>query len=69
MIDPFPRFERRGLLDVSEDNQHFIINPALLEALTPSHVEELRSIAIRRLSEYFGEDATTIEAMVTLAIG
>jgi HKD family nuclease len=69
MIDPFPRFERRGLLDVSEDKKYFIINPALLEALTPSNMEELRSIAIRQLAKYFREDATTIEAMVTLAIG
>lgn len=69
MIDPFPRFERRGLLDVSEDKRYFIINPALLEALTPSNIEELRSIAIRQLARYFGEDATTIAAMVAQAIG
>ena len=40
--DPFPRFERKGLLDISEDNQYYIVNPALLAALTPSSKDELR---------------------------
>jgi HKD family nuclease len=68
-IDPFPRFERRGLLDLSEDEQHFIVNPALLAALTPQYREQLRTLAIRRLAEHFGEDQSAIEALVITAIG
>ncbi len=68
-IDPFPRFERRGLLDLSEDNQYFIANPALLAALLPQYRDELRSIAIARLAEHYEEGRLTIEAMITLAIG
>src|SRR5438876_4971405 len=33
---PFPRFERQGLLDLSEDDRYFVVNPALLEALRES---------------------------------
>ena len=44
---PFPRFERQGLLDISEDNQYFILNPALLAALTPVSKLALRAIAIQ----------------------
>jgi hypothetical protein len=29
---PFPCFERQELLDMSEDERYFIVNPALLEA-------------------------------------
>jgi hypothetical protein len=68
-IDPFPRFERRGLLDMSEDEHHFIINPALVAALTPHYREQLRIIALRRLAEHFGEDQTKIEALVLASIG
>jgi hypothetical protein len=37
---PFPRFERQGLLELSEDDRSFVVNPALLEALT-QEVEEV----------------------------
>jgi HKD family nuclease len=67
-IDPFPRFERRGLLDLSEDKGHFIVNAALLAALLPQYKDDLRSIAIGRLAEHYEEDTLTIDAIVTLAI-
>jgi HKD family nuclease len=66
---PFPRFEREGLLDLSEDTQYFIVNPALLTAITPSLKQELRALAIQRIAEHFGEDEDIIQAMVTKAIG
>lgn len=66
---PLPRFERKGLLDISEDNQYFIVNPALIAILTPSLEQELRSIAIRRIAEHFDEDELMIETMITKSIG
>lgn len=66
---PFPRFERQGLLDLSEDERYFVVNPALLEALTPAVRESLRKKAIGRMVEHFGEDEKLIEAMVAVAIG
>jgi len=66
---PFPRFERQGLLDLSEDERYFVVNPALLEALTPPVRERLRRKAIERISEHFGEDESMIEVMVVGAIG
>jgi hypothetical protein len=66
---PFPRFERQGLLDMSEDERYFVVNPALLEALTPTARESLRKKAIERMAEHFGEDGEMIEAMVVEAIG
>lgn len=66
---PFPRFERQGLLDLSEDERYFVVNPALLEALTPAVRESLRKKAIGRMVEHFGEDEKLIEAMVAGAIG
>jgi hypothetical protein len=66
---PFPRFERQGLLDLSEDDRYFVVNPALLEALTSTVRESLRKKAIGRLVEHFGEDEGIIEAMVVRAVG
>ncbi|GAC1471282.1 MAG: hypothetical protein NVSMB70_16140 [Chamaesiphon sp.] len=66
---PFPRFERQGLLDISEDNQYFILNPALLVALTPVSKIALQAIAIQRIAEHFGEEILEIEEMVIKAIG
>lgn len=66
---PLPRFERNGLLDLSEDDQHFMVNPALTATLTPLLKQELRSIAIQRIAEHFGEDKDIIEAIVAKAIG
>jgi HKD family nuclease len=66
---PFPRFERQGLLDMSEDERYFVVNPALLEALTPSVRQSLRKKAVERLAEHFGEDERIVEAMVGTAIG
>lgn len=66
---PFPRFERRGLLSMSDDEQYFVINPALLTALTPSVKQSLRSLAIRRIAEHFGEDELLIEELVLKSIG
>jgi hypothetical protein len=51
---PFPRFERQGLLDLSEDERYFVVNPALLGALTPRVREGLRRKAIERLVEHLG---------------
>ena len=65
----FPRFERQGLLDMSEDERYFVVNPALLEALTPTVRESLRKKAIERMVGHFGEDKEMIEAMVEEAIG
>ena len=66
---PFPRFERQGLLDMSEDGLYFVVNPALLEALTPALKQKLYSLAIRRLADHFGNEEFVIEVMVTKAIG
>ncbi len=66
---PFPRFERQGLLDISEDNQYFILNPALLAALTPVSKLALRAIAIQRIAEHFGEETLEVEEMVKKAFG
>ncbi len=66
---PFPRFERQGLLGMSEDERYFVVNPALLEALTPSARQSLRKRAVERLAEHFGEDESVGEAMVGEAIG
>ncbi len=66
---PFPRFERQGLLDISEDSQYFILNPALLAALTPFSKLALRTIAIQRIAEHFGEEIPEVAGMVKKAIG
>lgn len=66
---PFPRFERQGLLDMSEDGHYFVVNAALLEALTPVLKQKLYSLAIRRLTEHFGDEEFMIEAMVAKAVG
>ena len=66
---PFPRFERQGLLDLSEDDRYFVVNPALLEALTPEVRESLRREAVGRLAEHFGEEEGVIEGMVKRGIG
>jgi HKD family nuclease len=66
---PFPRFERQGLLDMSEDGKYFVINPALLEALTPSLIQQLRSLAVKRITQHFGDDDLLVEAMVVKTIG
>ncbi|MGZ3642883.1 MAG: phospholipase D-like domain-containing protein [Ktedonobacteraceae bacterium] len=68
-INPFPRFERQGLLELSEDERSFVVNPALLEALTPGVRESLRRKAIARLVEHFGEEEIVIERMVERAVG
>jgi len=65
---PFPRFERQGLLELSEDEHSFVVNPALLEALTTADRESLRRKAIGRLVEHFGKNEGRIEAMVKEAI-
>jgi len=66
---PFPRFERQGLLDISEDERYFVVNPALLEALTPSVRQSLRKKAVERLAEHFGEDERIVEVIVGEAVG
>src|SRR6266581_3412845 len=66
---PFPRFERQGLLDMSEDERYFVINPALLEALTPSLKLDLSALAVRRMADHFGDDEFLVGAMVERAIG
>ena len=65
----FPRFERQGLLELSEDDRSLVVNPALLEALTPAVRESLRRKAIARLVEHFGEGEEVIEGMVVRSIG
>ncbi|GER82780.1 hypothetical protein KTAU_14170 [Thermogemmatispora aurantia] len=68
-IDPFPRFERRGLLEASPEGDYYIVNPALMRALTPEVRARLRDLAIQRLAQHFGEDRATIERLVEEAIG
>jgi phosphoenolpyruvate-protein kinase (PTS system EI component) len=60
---------RQGLLDMSEDEQYFVVNPALLEALTQAIRESLRKKAIERMAGHFGEDEEIIEALVEGGIG
>jgi HKD family nuclease len=52
---PFPRFERKGLLDLSDDREYFIVNRALQEALIPELKEQLRALANRRINEHFAQ--------------
>ncbi|HYT43484.1 MAG TPA: hypothetical protein VEP90_14190, partial [Methylomirabilota bacterium] len=66
---PFPRFERQGLLELSEDDRSFVVNPALIEGLTLGVTESLRRKAIERLGEHFGEEEEVIEGMVVRAFG
>jgi hypothetical protein len=47
----------------------FVVNPALLEALTPQVRERLRMRAVERLAEHFGEEESIVEAMVGEAVG
>ncbi|MDQ2714239.1 MAG: phospholipase D family protein [Chloroflexota bacterium] len=68
-VSPFPRFERQGLLDISEDSQSFIVNAALLATLSPANKQALRVLAIKRLAAHFGEDEAGIEGLVVRAIG
>ena len=49
---PFPRFERQGLLDLSDDGKYFVVNPALVEALTDEVKTGLREIAKVRLEKH-----------------
>ncbi|HYU75220.1 MAG TPA: phospholipase D-like domain-containing protein [Ktedonobacteraceae bacterium] len=65
---PFPRFEREGLLGLSDNDQYFVINPALLEGLNAEVREALKELAIKRMGEHFGEDIMNIEAMAVIAI-
>lgn len=67
-INPFPRFERRGLLDLSEDTNYFIVNPALLTIMIPTLKSNLRSVAIDKLAAHYADDRQKIEEMVTIAI-
>jgi HKD family nuclease len=69
MIGPFPRFQSRGLMDLSEDIRYLSVSSALLTALTLSDRAELRSIAIKRLAEHFEQDEAIIEMLVAEAIG
>ncbi|HEY6285052.1 MAG TPA: hypothetical protein VIX20_05275 [Ktedonobacteraceae bacterium] len=66
---PFPRFERQGLLELSEDNRYFVVNPALLAAVTLAVRESLRKKSIGRLMEHFGEGMEVIDGMVVRNIG
>ena len=66
---PFPRFERKGLLEISEDNRYLIINPALLSGITPLIKQDLRELAIRRMAEHFGEDVSQTATIVAASIG
>jgi hypothetical protein len=54
---------------LSEDERYFVVNPALLEALTPAMRERLRRKTIGRLVEHFGEEEGIIEGMVARAVG
>jgi hypothetical protein len=66
---PFPRFERARLLDLSEDEVYFLINPMVSGVLTPDVKEMLRKLAISRIAMHFEEDEAKIEERVMLVIG
>ncbi len=66
---PVPRFERKGLLDVSEDNKYLMINPALLAGITPQLKQGLRELAIRRIAEHYEEDVIQIAMIIAASIG
>jgi len=68
-MNPFRRFEREGLLDLSEDGRYFVVNPALFAALTPAVREQLWEIAIKRMVEHFGGYLESIRVWVEKAIG
>jgi HKD family nuclease len=65
---PFSRFEREGLLGLSDDGQYFVMNPALLERLNAEVREALRELAIGRMAEHYKEDIVNIEVMVAIAV-
>ena len=52
---------------MSEDDRYFVVNPALLEALTPAVRESLRRKAVGRVAEPFGEEEV-IEEVAAIAI-
>ncbi len=54
---------------MSEDGRYFVVNPALLEALTPSLKLDLSALAIRRMADHFGDDEFLVGAMVERALG
>ncbi len=68
-LNPFPRFESRGLLDLSGDTSYFTINPALFAIMAPSLKLSFRSRAIAKLAKHYSEDRQVIEDLVTKAIG
>lgn len=68
-INPVPRFERKGLLDISEDDKYLMINPALLAGITSSLKQYLRELAIQRIAEHYGEDMAQIAMIVAASIG
>ena len=51
--NPFPRFERQGLLYLSEDEKYFVVNPVLMEAMTEEVKAKLKQIGISRLKTHF----------------
>jgi HKD family nuclease len=65
---PFPRFEREGLLGLSDDGHYFVMNPALFERLNTEVREALRKLAIERMAEHYKEDIVNIEVMVAIAV-
>lgn len=67
--NPFPRFERQGLLELSEDGQYFVTNGALLKVLTLEVKNELRAIAIERLAEHFDESTISLSNLLETAFG
>ncbi len=61
---PFPRFEKKGLLGLSDDGQYFLVNPALIEDLTTEVRWELRNLALRRMAEHFEQGIIEINDLV-----
>lgn len=64
---PYPRFQRKGFLSLSEDKNHFEIQPDLWKAMTPEDRAALRALAIDRLATHFGNERQLIEALVQYA--
>ena len=66
---PSPHIESWRLLYHKSADQYFILNPALLAALTLVSKLALRAIAIQRIAEHFGEETLGVEGMVKKAFG
>jgi hypothetical protein len=66
---PFPRYERQGLMEMSNDGQYFVMNPAIVVGLTDEERQALRATAIKQLANHFEQPEVEIEDIVFQSIG